>query len=72
MKSSVVHSDPEIMSGAPVFRGTRVPAQIFLDYLADGENIESFLHGYPSVQRAQLETFLHEVGHEFTSELSRV
>jgi len=67
MKSSVVHIDPEIMSGAPVFRGTRVPVQIFLDHLADGENVDSFLRGYPSVKREQLETFLHEIGHEVST-----
>jgi uncharacterized protein (DUF433 family) len=65
MKSSVVHIDPEIMSGAPVFRGTRVPVHIFLDHLAEGENVDSFLLGYPTVSREQLEIFLHEIGHEF-------
>jgi uncharacterized protein (DUF433 family) len=51
--SGVVHSDPEIMGGTPVFVGTRVPLQNLIDYLAGGESIEDFLDGFPSVKRAQ-------------------
>ena len=50
----VVHSDPEIMGGTPVFVGTRVPLQNLIDYLEGGESIEDFLDGFPSVQRAQV------------------
>jgi len=50
----VVHSDPEIMGGTPVFVGTRVPLQNLIDYLEGGESIEDFLDGFPSVQRTQV------------------
>ncbi len=49
----VIHSDPEIMGGTPVFVGTRVPLQNLIDYLEGGESIEDFLEGFPSVQRGQ-------------------
>ena len=39
----IVHSDPEIMGGTPVFVGTRVPLQNFIDYLEGGESAEDFL-----------------------------
>jgi uncharacterized protein (DUF433 family) len=43
--------DPEVMSGTPVFRGTRVPVQTMFDYLEDGETLEDFLEGFPTVSR---------------------
>jgi uncharacterized protein (DUF433 family) len=49
----IVHSDPEIMGGTPVFVGTRVPLQNLIDALEGGESIEDFLEGFPSVTRAQ-------------------
>ena len=50
-KVSVVHSDPEIMSGMPVFVGTRVPVQALMDYLAGGDSIQTFLEDFPSVTK---------------------
>ena len=50
----VIHRDPEIMGGTPVFTGTRVPLQNLIDYLEGGESIEDFLDGFPSVKRAQV------------------
>ena len=50
----VVHSDPELMGGTPVFVGTRVPLQNLIDYLEGGESIEDFLDGFPSVKREQV------------------
>ena len=50
----VVHSDPEIMGGTPVFVGTRVPLQNLIDCLEGGESIEDFLDGFPSVKREQV------------------
>lgn len=58
----IVHSDPEIVSGTPVFVGTRVPAQALLDYLEGGETIEEFLDDFPSVSREQAVAFLKEAG----------
>ena len=54
----IVHSDPEIVSGEPVFVGTRVPLQNLIDYLEGGESIEDFLDGFPSVKRAQVITVI--------------
>ena len=50
----VIHRDPEIMGGTPVFTGTRVPLQNLIDYLEGGESIEDFLDGFPSVKREQV------------------
>jgi len=58
--SSVVKIDPEIMSGAPCFAGTRVPIQNLIDYLEGGDSIEDFLDGFPSVSREQVISFLEE------------
>jgi len=49
----VVHSDPEIMGGTPVFVGTRVPLQNLIDCLEGGESIDDFLDGFPGVKREQ-------------------
>ena len=54
----VVWVDPDRMSGAPCFTGTRVPVQMLLDHLKHGETIEDFLEGAPSVSRQQAELFL--------------
>ena len=49
----VVHSDPEIMSGTPVFVGTRVPVQTLLDYLEAGQPLSEFLEDFPTVSKEQ-------------------
>jgi uncharacterized protein (DUF433 family) len=49
----VVHSDPEIMGGTPVFVGTRVPLQNLIDYLEGGDSVEDFLEAFPTVTREQ-------------------
>jgi len=58
----IVHSDPEIMGGIPVFVGTRVPVRILLDYLEGGDPLEEFLENYPSVSREQSVAFIEEAG----------
>ena len=60
MKQAVVARDPEVMGGAPVFPGTRVPVQTLLDYIEAGETIDDFLEGFPSVTRGQVIAFLEE------------
>jgi uncharacterized protein (DUF433 family) len=60
--NQIVHADPEIVSGTPVFVGTRVPAQALLDYLEGGETIEEFLDDFPSVSREQAIAFIEEAG----------
>jgi uncharacterized protein (DUF433 family) len=59
---TIVHSDPEIHSGTPVFVGTRVPVRTLLDYLQGGDTLEEFLDNYPSVTREQAVAFLEEAG----------
>ncbi len=60
VSQSVIKIDPEIMSGAPCFAGTRVPIQNLIDYLEGGDSIEDFLEGFPSVSREQVIAFLEE------------
>jgi len=52
--SPVVHTDPEIMGGTPVFVGTRVPVQSLFDYLEAGDSLEEFLESFPTVTREQV------------------
>jgi uncharacterized protein (DUF433 family) len=52
--------NPQVMSGAPVFRGTRVLAQTLIEYLEAGDSIDDFLEGFPSVTRDQVIAFLEE------------
>lgn len=58
--SSVIKIDPEIMSGAPCFAGTRVPIQHLIDYLEGGDSIDEFLEDFPTVSRDQVIAFLEE------------
>ncbi len=51
--SSVVHTDPDILSGTPVFVGTRVPVRTLLEYLEAGDPLDEFLEDFPSVTREQ-------------------
>ncbi len=52
-KPLVVHSDPEILGGTPVFVGTRVPVKSLYDYLEAGDSLNEFLESFPSVTREQ-------------------
>jgi uncharacterized protein (DUF433 family) len=49
----IVHSDPEILGGTPVFSGTRVPVQSLFDYLEGGDSLDEFLRQFPTVRREQ-------------------
>ncbi len=60
MAQPVVTSSPDILSGTPVFAGTRVPVQALIDYLEGGETIDDFLAGVPTVKREQVVAFLEE------------
>jgi uncharacterized protein (DUF433 family) len=51
--NQVVHSDPDILGGTPVFIGTRVPLQSLFDYLEGGDSLDEFLRQFPSVRREQ-------------------
>jgi uncharacterized protein (DUF433 family) len=50
---SVIHSDPDVLGGVPVFVGTRVPVRTLLDYLEAGEPLAEFLEDFPTVSREQ-------------------
>jgi uncharacterized protein (DUF433 family) len=49
----LITRDPDIMSGTPVFRGTRVPIKTLIDYLQGGHTLDEFLESFPSVDREQ-------------------
>ena len=53
MIQPVIHCDPEIQGGVPVFRGTRIPVKNLFDYLESGDSLEDFLRSFPSVSREQ-------------------
>lgn len=65
--SLIISASPDIMGGAPVFAGTRVPVQTLLDYLKAGESIDDFLDGFPTVTREQVITLLEEAGKQLVS-----
>ena len=52
-ENEVIHSDPEILAGEPVFVGTRVPLKNLFDYLEAGDSLEVFLDEFPDVTREQ-------------------
>lgn len=56
----VVTIDLKILSGTPVFKGTRVPVQTLIDYLEAGDSIDEFLRGFPTVSKDQMIAFLEE------------
>jgi len=64
MSSNVVHIDPEILGGTPVFKGTRVPVETFFDYIEGGEPMSEFLEDFPTVTREQVSELLEEVKSE--------
>ncbi len=64
----MIISDPAIMGGTPVFKGTRVPMQTLLDYLEGGHSIADFLDGFPTVTEKQVIGFLEEAKERFFAE----
>lgn len=60
---AVVHCDPEILGGTPVFIGTRVPFRNLIDYLARNHSLDEFLDAFPTVSREQAVAGL-EAAHE--------
>jgi uncharacterized protein (DUF433 family) len=65
--NSVVVKNPNILSGTPVFRETRVPLQLLFDSLERGHTLEQFLEGYPTVSREMAIAALQEAGQGFYS-----
>lgn len=60
MESRIVQRSKDVLGGAPVFAGTRVPVQTLLDYLEGGKRLDEFLDEYPSVTRQQAIAFLDQ------------
>lgn len=59
MSSQVIERSSEILSGTPVFAGTRVPVQTLIDYLEAGDRLDDFLNDFPTVTREQVIKFLN-------------
>lgn len=65
IETSVISQSPDVMSGAAVFVGTRVPVQSLLDYLAGGHSLDAFLDDFPTVKREQAVELLRELSQSF-------
>ena len=59
--AQIISRSPDVMSGTPVFAGTRVPVQTLIDYLAGGHPLDEFLDDFPTVSREQALELLHRV-----------
>jgi uncharacterized protein (DUF433 family) len=68
MQSAIIR-DPNILGGEPVFRGTRVPFKILIEYLEGGETLDQFLEQYPSVTRELAVTAIEEARTSLVSQL---
>lgn len=68
---AVIHSDPNILGGTPVFRGTRVPLKNLVDYLAAGDSVDEFLDHFPSVKREQAMAILELAAKELLPACAR-
>jgi len=53
-----ITQSPDVLSGTPVFAGTRVPVKNLIDYLRAGDSVDTFLEDFPSVQREQVDEVL--------------
>ena len=59
--TSAINVDPDLMSGVPVFAGSRVPVHILIDYLATGHSLDDFLEQFPTVTRERAIGALQEL-----------
>jgi uncharacterized protein (DUF433 family) len=71
MQRAIVRNQ-NVLGGEPVFRGTRVPFKILIEYLKDGETLKQFLEQYPSVSREQAIMAIEEAHSSLLSRLERV
>ncbi len=62
--SDVLSSDPDVVSGAVVFKGTRVPVDALFEYLSGGSSLDEFLDDFPTVEREQAEAVLQLAAHD--------
>lgn len=63
-----IHSDPGILGGKPVVRGTRISVELVLEYLAEGGTVEQILDGYPSLTEADIRAAIAFSTHLLTTE----
>ncbi len=70
MDKSLVSSDPEIMSGALCFTGTRVPVKTLFDYLEGSSSLEDFLEDFPTVSRQRAVAVLEAAHRTFAADAS--
>ena len=68
MQYGQVSIDPEIMSGTPVFAGTRVPVKNLFDYIEGGEDLSEFLDDFPSVSKSAAVAVLEMAKRTLTTE----
>ena len=62
-----IESNPDVLSGQPVVRGTRLPVYVIVDAIAEGDSVEDLLEAYPFLKRADVQQALH-----FAARMSRV
>ena len=67
MSRSVIHSDPRIRGGTPVFAGTHVPLKNLIDYMSGGYALNEFMDDFPTVTREQAISALQEAADALTS-----
>ena len=67
----LVVSNPAILGGTPVFRGTRLPVKALFDYLADGLSLDYFLETFEGVSREQAAAVVRYGWEKIASELAR-
>ncbi len=67
---NVIVKDHNILGGEPVFRGTRVPFKVLIDYLEGGNTLDQFLEQYPSVSRELAIAAIEEGRSSLVSQLS--
>ena len=75
MLKDIINIDPEIMSGTPVFMGTRVPVKYLFDYLEDGETVDEFLQNFPTVKKWQTIKLLesaHDILLQYKNEKEKI
>jgi uncharacterized protein (DUF433 family) len=70
-RATVIQIDPDVLSGTPVFAGTRVPVQTLLEHLEQGRSLDEFLHDFPTVTKEQAVAALEEAKDALISRAQR-
>ena len=68
MTSTIISTDPDVLGGTPVFKGTRVPVAVLFENLADGLSLDEILDSYPTLSRDAALLVLKESGASFERE----